>query len=285
MPTLALDSSLEHLVVLELATAFDVASGMAGVAALVREACDADTVEWCTPQDADPDGPGQHIPLGRAGVLVVVGGCVEPELEATLAPLVGILRRRRAEERLARSVATLARRNEALEDYAALVAHELRNPLLAASLADDPAEEIERALLLVESLLDAARDDAGESQLADCLDGAVRELAAEGVEITADLAGTLPVPPGPLRVILRNLLGNAVAAGASHIHVSAAQGPGWWRLLVDDDGAGLGRPDRYAAGSGIGLALCRRIAARFGSALELVPRPVGGTRAMLEAAR
>jgi signal transduction histidine kinase len=283
--TLALDSSLEHLVVLELATAYDVASGMAGVAALVLEACEADAVEWWTPEDGDAPRGGQHIALGRAGALVVVGGCVDPELEAVLAPLAAILRRRRAEERLARSVATLARRNEALEDYAGLVAHELRNPLLAAREAADPAEQIEHALLLVESLLDAARDDAGESPLAECLDGAVRELASEGVEITADLAGTLPVPPGPLRVILRNLLGNAVAAGAGHIHVSADQGPGWWRLLVDDDGAGLGRPDRYAAGSGIGLALCRRIAARFGSALELGPCPLGGTRAMLEAAR
>jgi signal transduction histidine kinase len=186
---------------------------------------------------------------------------------------------------LANAVSMLARRNEALEDYAALVAHELRNPLLAALQAEDPTEEIERALDLVESLLDAAREDRGEAGLADCLDGAVRELAADGVEITADLAGSLPVPAAALRVILRNLLGNAVSAGARHIHVSAARGPGGWRLLVDDDGAGLSRPDRYAAGSGIGLALCRRIAARFGSALELAPRPLGGTRAMLEAAR
>ncbi len=55
-----------------------------------------------------------------------------------------------------------------------------------------------------------------------------------------------------------------------------------WRLLVDDDGVGLAEVDRYAAGSGLGLSLCRRIAARFGGVLELAPRPSGGTRATLE---
>src|SRR5262249_21399780 len=101
---------------------------------------------------------------------------------------------------LAGAVSMLARRNEALEDYAALVARELRNPLLAPLQAEDPPAQIERALALIESLLDAARQDAGEARLLDCLDGAVSELAADGVEITSDLAGTLPVPPGPLQV-------------------------------------------------------------------------------------
>jgi signal transduction histidine kinase len=52
-------------------------------------------------------------------------------------------------------------------------------------------------------------------------------------------------------------------------------------LLVDDDGVGLADSGRYAAGSGLGLSLCRRIAARFGGALELAARSSGGTRATL----
>jgi signal transduction histidine kinase len=221
------------------------------------------------------------VALGSAAVLVVHGGTVDADLAGRLQPLAAVLRRRLSEDRLARSVAELARRNEALEDYAALVAHELRNPLHAALLAGDPAGEIGRALDLVDTLLEIARADAGEASMADCLDGAVEDLAAAGVEITADLTGTLPVPPGPLRVILRNLLSNAISAGARHIHVTAVRRAGTSQLLVDDDGVGLARPERYAAGSGIGLVLSRRLAARFGSALELVPRPVGGTRAML----
>jgi signal transduction histidine kinase len=83
-------------------------------------------------------------------------------------------------------------------------------------------------------------------------------------------------------VILRNLLSNAVAAGAHHVHVTTAESSRSSRLLVDDDGVGLADVDHYARGSGLGLSLSRRIAGRFGGVLELAPRPSGGTRALLE---
>ena len=187
-------------------------------------------------------------------------------------------------ERLARMTAQLARRNEALEDYAALVAHELKTPLLAALAADDPSGQIEDALDLVDALLEAARSETTEparSSLAACLDQVVEDLRAE-VEVTADTETTLPLPPGPLRIILRNLVSNAAAAGARHVHVAADQSLRSWRLLVDDDGVGPAASDLYAAGSGLGLSLCRRIAARFGGVLELDARASGGTRATLE---
>jgi signal transduction histidine kinase len=119
------------------------------------------------------------------------------------------------------------------------------------------------------------------ASVAACLDQAVEDLRA-GVDVTADAETTMPLPPGPLRVILRNLLSNAVAAGARHVHVAADPSFGSWRLLVDDDGVGLAATDRYAAGSGLGLSLCGRIAARFGGVLELEARPSGGTSAILE---
>ena len=117
--------------------------------------------------------------------------------------------------------------------------------------------------------------------MADCLDQAVADLRAE-VEITTDLSTTMPLPPAPLRTILRNLLSNAVAAGTGRVHVTAARSSGSWRVVVDDEGVGLAAIDRYAGGSGLGLSLCRRIAARFGGVLELEARPTGGTRATLE---
>jgi len=180
----------------------------------------------------------------------------------------------------------LMRRNEALEDFAALVAHELKTPLHAALLADDPSKPVEEALDLVDELLEAARDTPSEwsfASVADGLEQVVRELGADW-EVTADLTATLPLPPGPLRVILRNLLSNAAAAGARHAHVSAGRSARSWRLVVDDDGVGLDGAEQYDAGSGLGLSLCGRIAARFGGVLALAGRPSGGTRATLELA-
>jgi len=284
---------LEQEAVVELATADDVASATAGVVAVIRRHTGASRVEWWAPAD-DGDlelvasagngvGRREDVVLGRGGVLAVYGGCLDPHLASGLAPLMPILRRRRAEERLAQTTVRLARSNEALEDFASLVAHELKAPLHAALIAPDPSSSLEQALDLVDALLEAARSEqCGEmfASGAECLDAAARDLPA-GVEITGELTMMLPVPPEPLRVVLRNLLANAVAAGARHIHVTAVRSPSW-RLLIDDDGVGLEEDaEGYAAGSGVGLCLCRRIAARFGGALELAPRSPGGTRATL----
>jgi len=286
--------SLEHDLVLTLATADDVASGMDGVVERIRRDSGAARVEWWADGDdgalelvvAAGTRRGRHheLQLGHAGVFVLHGGRLDPQIESALMSLKPILRRRTAEERLARATIQLAQRNQALEDFAALVAHELKTPLQAALVADDPSAPVEEALDLVEALLEAARNEPAEpafASVAACLDQAVEDLRA-GVEVTADTDTTMPLPPRPLRVILRNLLSNAVAAGAQNVHVAAVRSLGSWRLLVDDDGVGLAETDDYAAGSGLGLSLCRRMAARFGGVLELEARPSGGTRATLE---
>jgi signal transduction histidine kinase len=224
------------------------------------------------------------VPLGATGVFVLHGGSLDPRVEAALLSLAPIIRRRAAEERLARTTIELAQRNEALEDFAALVAHELKTPLETALVADDPSESVEDAILLVDALLEASRSGRGEelsASVAECLELALGDLRV-GIEVTADVAATLPLPGAALRVILRNLLSNAVAAGAGHVRVSAPRSSLSWCLLVDDDGVGLAEVDRYAAGSGLGLSLCRRIAARFGGELELTALPASGTRATLE---
>jgi signal transduction histidine kinase len=283
---------LEHRAVLELATADDLSAGMTSVAALVRGVTGAARVEWWAAGEdgeaalvaADGRGIGvrHELELGRAGFFALFGGHREARLAASLAPLEPIVRRRAAEERLARTTVELARRNEALEDFAALVAHELKAPLHAALAAADPFAHVEQALGVVEALLESAHAGAAQPSFAsagEALEQAASDLGAEGVEITADLPATLPLPPEPLRVILRNLLANAVAAGAHSIRVTTEASAGSCRLHVDDDGAGLG--ESYAAGSGLGLGLCRRIAGRLGGAIELAPRAAGGTRATL----
>jgi len=287
-----IDESQALHAVTVLASAEDAATGMADVVTLVRRLSGAARVEWWAPDDDDmlrlaaSAGSGKGLvhlfPLGRDGEVAVFGGECDELLEATLAALAPVLRRRRSEERLADAAVRLAQRNSALEDFAALVAHELKSPLHAALVADEPTAPIEQALDLVESLLDAARNEARGGAAASVA-GLVDELAAEfdAVEISVDPSASFPIPVAQLRVILRNLIRNAVAAGARTVRVATDELSGSFRLVVDDDGVGLADARRYAAGSGVGLRLSRRISSRFGGTLELAPRPAGGTRAEL----
>ena len=187
-------------------------------------------------------------------------------------------------DQLAEQAARLARKNEALEDFAALVAHDVRSSLLSALLGDAPREGLKRALELVDSILEAARADrasGGVAPIAECVQQAVTDLGDIRAEVITTVTGEFPMPPAALRLVLRNLLANAVAAGAKSIHVSAVARKNRHVLVVDDDGVGLGSTDRYATGVRLGFALCRRLVARSGGVLELKPRAVGGTRAVI----
>ena len=280
---------------LELATAEEVDTGMSRVVALLQRGCSAARVEWWAP-DEEGDlrlrasggaggGERHRFSLGPAGDVVVVGDGRDPGLASALATVMPILRRRFVEERLAGAAMTLARRNETLEEFAALVAHELKTPLEEALVADDASSALERALHLVDSLIEASRDSRERTyaSAAACLDEVLQDLGTVEVEVTAEVTASLPLPPVSLRVIMRNLLRNAVAAGARHVDVAAVRSTGSWRLVVDDDGVGLAAVG-YLTGSGLGLSLCRRIAGRYGGELALAPRPAGGTRATLQPA-
>ena len=282
---------LADRVIVEFAAADDVRSGMERAVATLRRGGGADRVEWWAPAEDGSSfrllaaagwrrGRRRAVPAGPAGALVVSGDGYGPEFVPAVTQLARVLRRRFADEQLAEAAVRLARRSEALEDFAALVAHELKTPLHAALLQDDPSVGVEQALDLVDSLLEAARSEScGEASApaAECLDEALRDLGPIDVEVIADLPARFSLPPPALRLILRNLVANAVAADARQIHVAAVAGV----LVVDDNGVGLAEPSRYASGNRVGLALCRRVAARFGGSLELAQRTAGGTRATL----
>jgi signal transduction histidine kinase len=266
---------------------------MARVVAMLRRGGDAGRVEWWSPADdgsslrlevADGHGRGRRVavPVGPAGVVVVVGGDHGPQLGEAVRRLAPVLRRRWTEERLVQQAVRLARCNQALGDFAALVAHELKTPLELARLQDDPSVGVERALELVDVLLQAARAESapqGCASAAGCLDEALRDLGPTAAQVTTDLSQEVPLPAMALRVLLRNLIANAVAAGARHIHVATVASAGSWTLIVDDDGVGPAEAGGYAGGSRLGLSLCRRLVGRSGGTLELAPNAVGGTRA------
>jgi signal transduction histidine kinase len=280
-------SPVDYTFVVELATASDLASGLARILSRARRAAGAARVEWWEGDEfvaADGLGSGRRrrFDLGAFGAFVFYGGNLDFQLAAGLQPLEPLLRRLRADETLVAKAGELLRRNELLDEFAGLVAHELKTPLLEALLAEDASQPLQEALDLVDALLRTARDgrqfDAVDSPTA-CLDAVVRDLGARavGLELTSDLTTSLPITVGALRIILRNLLTNALAAGALHVHVATTDSS---TLVVDDDGVGLGDAG-YESGSGLGLELSRRIARTFGAQIELVSRLHGGTRASL----
>jgi signal transduction histidine kinase len=184
--------SIEHDLVLALATADDLASGLDAVVGRVRRDSEATWAEWWAEDedgalelvavDGIARGGCRSVPLGTAGVLALHGGRLNRQVEAALNSLAPIIRRRAAEERLARTTLKLARRNEALEDFAALVAHELKTPLQAALVADDPSGSVEDAILLVDALLEASRSQPSEERfasVAECVEQAVEDLGVE----------------------------------------------------------------------------------------------------------
>jgi signal transduction histidine kinase len=190
------------------------------------------------------------------------------------------------EEQLVEHVARLARKTEALDDFAGLVAHDVKSSLLVALREEDPRAGLTRSLELVDSILAAVRADSGGTgiaRLAECVELAIGDLGDSRAEIVISVTGVFPMPPDALRLVLRNLLANAIAAGAEQIHVSALARGDQRILVVDDDGVGLASTKRYATGAQLGLRLCRRLLERCGCGLELRPRAIRGTRAVIVA--
>ncbi|HET9552933.1 MAG TPA: ATP-binding protein, partial [Anaeromyxobacteraceae bacterium] len=202
--------------------------------------------------------------------------------------------------------AARAARGEALSRMAAMVAHELRNPVAVVRGAvelvqaragatlpprdrdalQDVLGEVDRLTRLTQDFLDLSREPAlslAPADLAELAAEAARGLARSHPAVEVRLAvPALPVEadPGRLRQLLANLLVNAAQAGARVVELRGAAGEGRARLVVADDGPGVPealRPRLFdpfatgrAEGTGLGLAISRRIAERHGGALRLV---------------
>ena len=185
-------------------------------------------------------------------------------------------------DRLAEHAARLARKTEALEDHAALLAHEVKSSLLSALSGDDLRLGVIDTLELVDSILAAvhAEADPGTAPTIDTLRQAVADSKVR-IEVSTGPVDDLPIPASVLRLVLRNLVTNAAAAGARRLHVSSLVRRDRSILVVEDDGVGPAATVGYATGTRLGLTLCRRLLARFDGTLDLEPRTVGGCRAMI----
>lgn len=156
-------------------------------------------------------------------------------------------------------------------------------------------EGVDRSTHLADELLLLARiDDAALAPLErvhldtlarQCL--AVREIDAQRKHMTMTLHADEPVPIDSdaelIRVMLDNLLDNAIKYGhpGGHVEIGISRTSGRASLVVRDDGPGVAPADRARLGdrffrvmgtgqrgSGLGLSIVARIAARFGAAVR-----------------
>ena len=212
---------------------------------------------------------------------------------------------------------TASRRMEAeLVAYADVVAHDLSAPLAGIAMLvnvlelrpeEPPAREVlqelratsDRARELVDGVLDYARS--GELvleavSLQDVTADVLADLRPQLAESDGTLvAGDLPEvrgDPRQLRRVMQNLIGNALkfrGEDPPRVEVAAALGREEWVVTVRDNGIGIDREDarrvfgmfsrveRRVDGSGIGLAVCRRVVEAHGGRIWVEPAEGGGS--------
>ncbi len=208
------------------------------------------------------------------------------------------------ENELARRAEKLEQRNEQLDQFASRLSHEMRNPLSVlearASLARDTQETVhfdhmERSIQRMNRLIDDTLALAREGTVAVSVEPVeLDQLAADYWEsirtphttLAVETDATIYADEDRLYQLLSNLFRNSVEHTDSDTTVTVGTlSDGFY---VEDDGPGIPPEDResvlttgtsgLAHGTGLGLAVVRRIAEGHGWSLHLTESDDGGAR-------
>ncbi len=162
---------------------------------------------------------------------------------------------------------------------------------------------VDRMDALIEDLLGYARAGGGADLAPLDLGPLITDVVADARPAVEAAAATVEVGPMPtvvgdrvqLRQLVSNLLTNALKFRRPDVHpvvrISADRDADHWVLTMSDNGIGVPEADRErifdmitrarggsAPGSGIGLAVCARVAANHRGAIWVEPDPSGGAR-------
>ena len=166
--------------------------------------------------------------------------------------------------------------------------------------AVDGATRMQRLIrdLLEYSRVGAERQSFEETDCELVFDQAMQNLSASvrerHAEVTHDPLPTVQVSPTHLIQVFQNLIGNALkfqGAAPPKIHVGAKALPDGWEFSVRDNGVGMpgDQLDRIFAifqrlhgqseypGTGIGLAICKRIVGKYGGQIWAESEPGQGS--------
>ncbi|MFC7131191.1 PAS domain S-box protein [Haloferax chudinovii] len=247
------------------------------------------------------------VPLGEYGLMSTgsVSKQVFSEMDVDLFRILGAT----VEAALARASREeeLHRQNERLDQFASVVAHDLRNPLSVAKGFLEIAQETgnaeyfekvesahDRIERLIEDLLTLAR---GETTIEDAEEIDLESITTEAwgyvdmEEATLTLADGIPTVTGDagrLTQLFENLFRNAIEHGGADVTVTVGGLDGDGGFYVEDTGSGIPQEKRddvfkhgvtsSKGGTGFGLSIVADIAKAHGWTVSVTDGSGGGAR-------